>query len=69
MNGWSAASWDTTTEVSAELPSPQALPASTPAAARRSKAGKRFKWSNEMVTELPRLRFANGDVKNRLGAA
>ncbi|KAJ8577825.1 hypothetical protein ON010_g1378 [Phytophthora cinnamomi] len=35
----------------------------------KGKAGKRMKWSNAMIAELLRLRFKNGEVKNRIDSA
>ncbi|KAE9097978.1 hypothetical protein PF001_g23513, partial [Phytophthora fragariae] len=36
---------------------------------KKVKTGKRFKWSNDMIADLLRLRFTNSDVKHRLEAA
>lgn len=46
---------------------PSAARSGTPP--KKVRAAKRLKWSNEMVAELVRLRFADGDVKRRLEAA
>ncbi|KAE8896634.1 hypothetical protein PF005_g5873 [Phytophthora fragariae] len=35
----------------------------------KTKAAKRFKWSNDMIGMLLRLHFADGDVKRRLESA
>ncbi|KAE9036466.1 hypothetical protein PR002_g7081, partial [Phytophthora rubi] len=36
---------------------------------KKVKTGKRFKWSNDMIADLLRLRFTDSDVKHRLEAA
>ncbi|KAE9253701.1 hypothetical protein PF004_g1379 [Phytophthora fragariae] len=42
----------------------------TPSSSRKGKApARRTKWTNSMIGELLRLRFADGDVKRRLEAA
>eukprot|EP00644_Phytophthora_capsici_P000111 jgi/Phyca11/99762/e_gw1.4.1238.1 len=46
---------------------PSAARSGTPP--KKVRAAKRLKWSNEMVADLVRLRFADGDVKRRLEAA
>lgn len=36
---------------------------------KKAKSSKRFKWLNDMIAELLRLRFADGDVKRLLESA
>ncbi|EEY66142.1 uncharacterized protein PITG_03688 [Phytophthora infestans T30-4] len=47
----------------------KAKPAPLATSSKKSKIGKRFKWSGEMIAGLLRLRFVDGDVKHRLESA
>ncbi|KAF4142218.1 hypothetical protein GN958_ATG08394 [Phytophthora infestans] len=47
----------------------EAEPAPLATSSKKSKIGKRLKWSDEMIAELLRLRFVDGDVKHRLESA
>jgi len=63
-----ACTWKTRAETP-ETRAHREIVASRGPSPKKTKSSKRFKWSNDMIAELLRLRFAEGDVKRRLECA